>query len=150
MQNRFFSTPNSLALAICVTALFLFTSQSVAQEATPFLAQIQNSTPEQQINYVIEARKRGYSLPQLESIAKTQGASLEELLLLRKAWSDSQSSVEAAANIQITQNEKTPLFGNESNIFSSSGEKSDIFGSSFFANKRSACGRGRQISSDSS
>ena len=135
MQNRFFSTRNSLALAICLTALFLFTSQSVAQEATPFLVQIQNSTPEQQINYVIEARKRGYSLLQLESLAKAQGASPEELFLLRRAWSDSQSSGEVEANIQITQNEKLPLFGNESNIFLNSDEKSDIFGSSFFANK---------------
>ena len=135
MQNRFFSITNSLALAICVTALFLFTSQSVAQEATPFLVQIQNSTPEQQINYVIEARKRGYSLLQLESLAKAQGASSEELFLLRRVWSDSQSSVEAEPNIQITQNEKLPLFGNESNIFLNSDEKSDIFGSSFFANK---------------
>ena len=117
MQNRFFSITNSLALAICVTALFLFTSQSVAQEATPFLAQIQNSTPEQQINYVIEARKRGYSLLQLESLAKAQGASSEELLLLRRVWFDSQSSGEAEPNIQNTQNEKLPLFGNESNIF---------------------------------
>ena len=135
MQNRFFSITNSLALAIGVTALFLFTSQSVAQEATPFLVQIQNSTPEQQINYVIEARKRGYSLLQLESLAKAQGASSEELFLLRRVWSDSQSSVEAEPNIQITQNEKLPLFGNESNIFLNSDEKSDIFGSSFFANK---------------
>ena len=90
MQNRLFSIPNSLALAICLTALFLFTSQSVAQETTPFLVQIKNSTPEQQINYVIEARKRGYSLLQLESLAKAQGASSEELFLLRRAWSDSQ------------------------------------------------------------
>ena len=135
MQNRFFSTLKSLVLATCLTLLFLFTSFSVAQEATPFLSQIQNSTPEQQTSYVIEARKRGYSLPQLESLARAQGASPEELLLLRRAWSDSQSAEGAEANIQITQNEKPPFFGNESNIFSDSDEKSDIFGSSFFANK---------------
>ena len=135
MQNRFFSTLNSLVLAICLTLSFLFTSFSVAQEATPFLSQIQNSTPEQQISYVIEARKRGYSLPQLESLAKAQGASPEELILLRRAWSDSQLAEGADAKIEITQNEESPLFGNESNIFSYSDEKSDIFGSSFFANK---------------
>ena len=135
MQNRFFSTLKSLVLTTCLTLLFLFTSFSVAQEATPFLSQIQNSTPEQQTSYVIEARKRGYSLPQLESLARAQGASPEELLLLRRAWSDSQSAEGAEANIQITQNEKPPFFGNESNIFSDSDEKSDIFGSSFFANK---------------
>ena len=135
MQNRFFSTLNSLVLAICLTLSFLFTLFSVAQEATPFLSQIQNSTPEQQISYVIEARKRGYSLPQLESLAKAQGASPEELFLLRRAWSDSQLAEGAEAKTEITQNEEPPLFGNESNIFSYSDEKSDIFGSSFFANK---------------
>ena len=135
MQNRFFSTLNSLVLTICLTLSFLFSSFSVAQEATPFLSQIQNSTPEQQISYVIEARKRGYSLPQLESLAKAQGASPEELFLLRRAWSDSQLAEGAEAKIEITQNEEPPLFGNESNIFSYSDEKSDIFGSSFFANK---------------
>ena len=135
MQNRFFSTLNSLVLAISLTLSFLFTSFSVAQETTPFLSQIQNSTPEQQISYVIEARKRGYSLPQLESLAKAQGASPEELILLRRAWSDSQLAEGADAKIEITQNEESPLFGNESNIFSYSDEKSDIFGSSFFANK---------------
>ena len=135
MQNRFFSTLNSLVLTICLTLSFLFSSFSVAQEATPFLSQIQNSTPEQQISYVIEARKRGYSLPQLESLAKAQGASPEELFLLRRAWSDSQLEEGAEAKIGITQNEEPPLFGNESNIFSYSDEKSDIFGSSFFANK---------------
>ena len=61
MQKRFFKTPLSVVLTMCSTALFLSTAPSVAQETTPSLTQIRNQTPKQQFNYVIEARKRGYS-----------------------------------------------------------------------------------------
>ena len=91
MQKRLFRTPLSMVLAMCATALFLCTTPAVAQETTPFLTQIRNLTPKQQINYVLEARKRGYSLLQLEGLAKAQGATLEDLSLLRTAWSDSQT-----------------------------------------------------------
>ena len=137
MQNRLFSTPNSLALAICLTALFLFTSQSVAQETTPSLMQIRNLTPEQQINYVIKARNRGYSLLQLEGLAKAQGATLEDLSLLRTAWSDSQIGEVDEGLKENLQDEGTQSFGNELQTFDffDEEEESDIFGSAFFANK---------------
>ena len=79
MQKRFFTTPLSVALAIYSTALFLCTTPSVAQQTTPFLTQIRSLTPEKQFNFVIDARKRGYSLLQLEGLAKAQGATLEDL-----------------------------------------------------------------------
>ena len=125
-----------MVLAICSTALFLCTSPTVAQETTPFLTQIRNLTPKQQINYVIEARKRGYSLLQLEGLAKAQGATLEDLSLLRTAWSDSQSGGVVEDQAQSSQVVDKPLmFGNEPDIFDFFEEESDIFGSAFFANK---------------
>ena len=91
MQKRPFRTSLSMVLAMCATALFLCTTSAVAQETTPFLTQIRNLTPKQQINYALEARKRGDSLLQLEGLAKAQGANPEELSLLRTARSDSQT-----------------------------------------------------------
>ena len=137
MQKRFFKTPLSVVLAMCSTALLLCTTPSVAQETTPFLTQIRNLTPKQQFNYVIEARKRGYSLLQLEGLAKAQGATLEDLSLLRTAWSDLQSGGVVEDQAQNAQVEESLMFGNESDMFFSFEEKeeSDIFGSAFFTNK---------------
>ena len=137
MQKRYFRTPLNVVLAICSTILFLCTSPSVAQETTPFLTQIRNLTPKQQFNYVTEARKRGYSLLQLEGLAKAQGATLEDLSLLRTAWSDSQSGGDVGDQAQNAQAEEPLMFGNESDMFDllEEEEESDIFGSAFFANK---------------
>ena len=137
MQKRFFKTPLSVVLAMCATALLLCTTPSVAQETTPFLTQIRNLTPKQQFNYVIEARKRGYSLLQLEGLAKAQGATLEDLSLLRTAWSDSQSGGVGEDQQENLQDERTQSFGNESDMFFlfEEEEESDIFGSAFFSNK---------------
>ena len=137
MQNRFFTTPLSVLLAIFSTALLLCTTPSVAQETTPFLMQIRNLTPNQQFNYVIEARKRGYSLLQLEGLAKAQGATLEDISLLRTAWSDSQTGGVGQGMEDNLQDEGMQSFGNESQTFDffEEEEESDIFGSGFFANK---------------
>lgn len=137
MQKRLFRTPLSMVLAMCATALFLCTTLAVAQETTPFLTHIRNLTPKQQINYVLEARKRGYSLLQLEGLAKAQGATLEDLSLLRTAWSDSQTGGVGEGLEENLQDEGTLSFGNESQMFDffEEEEESDIFGSGFFANK---------------
>ena len=137
MQNRLFMAPLSAMLAICSIALFLCTVPSVAQGTTPFFAQIQTLTPQQQINYMIEARKRGYSLPQLEALAKAQGATPQDLYLLETAWSDSQSTGDVEDQTNNSKEEALPLFGNEPNMFFpfEEEEESDIFGSAFFANK---------------
>ena len=137
MQKRLFTTPLSVVLAIYSTALFLCTTPSVAQQTTPFLTQIRSLTPEQQFNYVIDARKRGYSLLQLEGLAKAQGATLEDLSLLRTAWLDYQSGGAVEDQTQNEQAEEPLMFGNEPGMFFSFEEKeeSDIFGSTFFANK---------------
>ena len=137
MQKRPFRTSLSAVFAMCATALFLCTTTAIAQETTPFLTQIRNFTPNQQINYVLEARKRGYSLLQLEGLAKAQGATLEDLSLLRAAWSDSQRGGVGEALEENLQDEVTQSFGNEPQVFDffEDEAESDIFGSAFFANK---------------
>ena len=137
MQKRLFRTSLSVVLAMCVTALFLCTTPTIAQETTTFLTQIRNQTPKQQLNYVLEARKRGYSLLQLEGLAKAQGATPKDLSLLRTAWSDSQAEGAGEGQEENLQDEETRLFGNESQMFDffEEEEESDIFGSGFFANK---------------
>ena len=101
-----------------ILLLFLFVAPSVAQDTPNLLTQIRNLNPQQQSNYVIEARKRGYSLLQLESLAKAQGATIQEKEI-------------------NTQNQELLAFGNDKDMFmfGEEEEESDIFGSAFFANQ---------------
>ena len=120
-----------------VLLLFLFVAPSAAQDTTPFLTQIRNLNPQQQASYVIEARKRGYSLLQLEGLAKAQGATLEDLSLLRNAWAGNQQSSENQELENDMQNQDSLGFGNDTEMlmFGEEEEESDIFGSAFFANQ---------------
>ena len=138
MQKVFFSgMVRRLLTTSSVLLLFLFVAPSVAQDTTPFLTQIRNLTPKQQASYVIEARKRGYSLVQLEGLAKAQGATLQDLSLLRNAWSENQEGGEDQDENNI-QNQETLGFGNDTAMlmFGEEEEESDIFGSAFFANQK--------------
>ena len=120
-----------------ILLLFLFVAPSVAQDTPTFLTQIRNLNPQQQSNYVIEARKRGYSLLQLESLAKAQGATIQDLSLLRNAWAENQQSNENQEEELNTQNQEPLAFGNDKDMFmfGEEEEESDIFGSAFFANQ---------------
>ena len=137
MQERFFKSSLSVVLAMCSTAMFLCTTPSVAQETTSFLTQIRNLSPKQQIEYINEARKRGYSLLQLEGLAKAQGATIEDLSLLRTTWSDLRLGEVVEDQAQNAQSEEPLMFGNESERFDffQKEKEPDIFGSAFFANK---------------
>lgn len=135
MQNLSFRTPRSVFITALSIFLFLCTLPTIAQETIPSLTKIQNLTPEAQIKYVLEARKRGYSLAQLESLAKTQGANSDNLSLIRDLWLQSQSDEASKAQQQSLNLEQATPFGNELEVFFSAEEKSDIFGSAFFANK---------------
>jgi protein involved in polysaccharide export with SLBB domain len=121
-----------------VLLFLLIVAPSVAQDTPPFLTQIRNSTPKQQASYVIEARKRGYSLVQLEGLAKAQGATLQDLSLLRNAWAGNQQSSENQGLGIEMQNQDSLGFGNDTEMFMFGEEKeeSDIFGSAFFANQK--------------
>ncbi len=120
-----------------ILLLFLFVVPSVAQNTSPFLTQIRNLNSQQQSNYVIEARKRGYSLLQLERMAKAQGATIQDLSLLRNAWEENQQSSENQEEELNIQNQKPLAFGNDKDMFmfGEEEEESDIFGSAFFANQ---------------
>ena len=120
-----------------ILLLFLFVAPSVAQDTPLFLTQIRNLNPQQQSNYVIEARKRGYSLLQLERLAKAQGATIQDLSLLRNAWAENQQSGENQQEELNMQNEEPLAFGNDKDMFmlGEEEEESDIFGSAFFANQ---------------
>ena len=75
MQKAFFTCTFTKLLKTTSWLFFLgFTSLLLAQAPPASLKQLHNMTPEQQSNYVTEARKRGYTLLQLEGLAKTRGA----------------------------------------------------------------------------
>ena len=90
--------------------------------------------PKQQINYVIEARKRGYSLLQLEGIAKAQGATLEDLSLLRTAW-QIRNQVELMKIRHRMYKVRSSLCLNEPGIFDFEEEEESTFGSAFCKQK---------------
>ena len=136
MQKDFYG---GMIIRLLTTSLvllfFLFVTPLVAQDTTPLLTQIRNSNPQQQASYVIEARKRGYSLLQLEGLAKAQGATFQDLSLLRDAWRENQKSSENQDEEFNTQNQEPSVFGNDTDMFNQAEKDSDIFGSAFFANK---------------
>ena len=117
-------------------ALFCMPNGAHAQNPTPPLSKIRNMTPDQQRSSVIEARKKGYNLLQLEGLAKAQGATPADLLALRNAWAQSEYDQNRTTEDSPTQPQIT-FFGNQTTKEGFVEEQeSDIFGSAFFANKK--------------
>ena len=115
-------------------ALFCLPSGAQAQPPNAYLSKIQNMTPNQQRSSVIEARKKGYTLLQLEGLAKAQGATPADLSLLRNAWTQSEYNQNRTTEDILTQSQTTS-FGNQTKEGFFEEQESDIFGSAFFANK---------------
>ena len=115
-------------------ALFCFPNGGHAQNPNPSLSQIRNMTPNQQRSAVIDARNRGYTLLQLEGIAKAQGATPADLLVLRNAWTRSDFDQNRTTEDNPMQSQTTS-FGNQTTETLVEEQESDIFGSAFFANK---------------
>ena len=90
MQKPLFFILTKSIFVLLITCTF-FCLPSVADAQNPYrsLAEIRNMTPDQQRISVIEARKNGYTLLQLERLAKAQGATLSDLSMLRNAWTES-------------------------------------------------------------
>ena len=126
MQKDFYGGIIIRVLTTSSVLFFLFVAHSVAQDTTPFLKQIRNSNSQQQASYVIEARKRGYSLLQLESLAKAQGATIQDLSLLRNAWAENLQSSENQEKELNTQNQELLAFGNDKDMFMF-GEEEEVF-----------------------
>lgn len=104
-----------------------------------------------QINgYIKEAKQKGYSLSQVEMLAKAKGASSEEIKLLREAWNGELK--EGAESDDSIEKEDTFLsaFGTSSDdMFSDEEELTDeefeallpenkVFGASFFKTERTS------------
>lgn len=135
MQKAFFTCTFTKLLKTTSWLFFLgFTSLLLAQAPPASLKQLHDMTPEQQSNYVTEARKRGYTLLQLEGLAKTRGATPADLLILRSAWTQSEKDQTMSTEDSSSQTQSTS-FGNQTTEGLFEEQESDIFGSAFFANK---------------
>lgn len=136
MQKPFlFILTKPIFVLLITCTIFCLPSAADAQKPNPSLSQILNMTPDQQRSSVIEARKKGYTLLQLESLAKAQGATPSDLSVLRNAWTEfeydqNRKKGETTPQPQITS------FGNQTNEGFIQEQESDIFGSAFFANKK--------------
>ena len=136
MQNPpFFSLTKPIFVLLITSTFFCLPSVANAQNSNLSLSQILNMTPDQQRSSVIEARKKGYTLLQLESLAKAQGATSADLSVLRNAWTQSEYDQNRTTEDNPTQTETTS-FGNQTREGYFQEEESDIFGSAFFANKK--------------
>ena len=135
MQKPLFFILTKPLFVLLITCTF-FCLPSVADAQNPYLSlsEIRNMTPNQQRSSVIEARKNGYTLLQLESLAKAQGATPSDLSLLRNAWTESEYYQNRKKGYTPTQPQITS-FGNQTTEGFNQEEESDIFGSAFFANK---------------
>ena len=138
MQKAFFTRTCTQLLTTTTWLLVLgFTSLLLAQESPASLKPLRDMTPEQQSNYVTEARKRGYTLPQLEGLAKSRGATLQDIARLRQAWTQTSTPSTTSATEDFTTDNQATGFGNETAPpIMNTKEASDIFGSAFFANNR--------------
>ncbi len=135
MQKPLFFILTKPIFVLLITCTF-FCLPSVADAQNPYrsLSEIRNMTPDQQRSSVIEARKNGYTLLQLESLAKAQGATPSDLSVLRNAWTESEYDQNRKKGDTPTQPQITS-FGNQTTEVFYQLEESDIFGSAFFANK---------------
>ena len=137
MQKPLFKTQSRTLSKNTLALLALFTVvMTYAQNTTPFLTSIQNLTPQQQQSYVKEARQRGYSLTQLQGLAKAQGATLDDLTLLQSVWSETEKNSNGSVAEEATDKIETNFGENGDLTFfpDTTEEESDIFGSSFFNN----------------
>ena len=136
MQKPLFFNLTKPIFVLLITCTFFCLHTAVdAQNPNPSLSQIRNMTPDQQRSSVIKARKNGYTLLQLESLAKAQGATSADLSVLRNAWTQSEYDQNRTTEDNPTQTETTS-FGNQTREGYFQEEESDIFGSAFFANKK--------------
>ena len=135
MQNpNFLILTKPVIVFLIAFALFYTPNGLHAQNPTPSLSKIKNMTPDQQRSSVIEARNKGYTLLQLEGLAKAQGATPADLSLLRNAWTQSEYDQNRTTEDNPTQSQITS-FGNQTTENLVEEQESDIFGSAFFANK---------------
>ena len=141
-KPNFLILTKSVFVLLITCALFCLPNGAHAQNPNPSLSQIRNMTPNQQRSAVIDARKNGYNLLQLEGLAKAQGATPADLSALRNAWTQSENNQNRATEDNPTQSQITS-FGNQTTDGFVEEQESDIFGSAFFANKtiteRSSC-----------
>ena len=136
MQKPFlFILTKPIFVLLITCTIFCLPSAADAQKPNPPLSQILNMTPDQQRSSVIEARKKGYTLLQLESLAKAQGATPSDLSVLRNAWTEFEYDQNGKKGETIPQPQITS-FGNQTNEGFIQEQESDIFGSAFFANKK--------------
>lgn len=117
-------------------------SISPSMSATQIRQLVQNSSKEELLGYVAQAKESGYTLAQVKSLLRARGASISELSELDKIWNQYEEITDSENN--STENIKYPIktnFGNAVTSFNDSQPINEIqkinnnrFGSQFFNN----------------
>ena len=126
LQNFIFKTLLGLAL--------LGTTILTAQVPDIDMNTLRRLSEQEQQAYVSAAKERGYTLPQLEALARTRGASFDDLVLLRNAWNGANLVVAQPTDFSATQTDTMTDFGQRSYIQADAQPDEQIFGSAFFRN----------------
>lgn len=135
MKHMFSRKPNITSLRL--SACFLLASIcTFAQMPDVDLSSIRSLSEQDQQKYVAAAKDSGYTLPQLEAMAKIKGASLNDITTLRNAWNKiSLSSTASSILVQEATTDSSPTdFGQRTYIKPDSSPEENVFGSSFFRN----------------
>lgn len=135
MKHMFSRKPNITSLRL--SACFLLASIcTFAQMPDVDISSLRSLSVQDQQKYVGAAKDSGYTLPQLEALAKIKGASLDDITILRNAWNRaSLSSITTSVLIEESTADPSPTdFGQRTYIKPDASPEENVFGSSFFRN----------------
>jgi len=133
MKHMFSKKPNitSFRLAACFLLASICT---LAQMPDVDISSLRSLSEQDQQKYVGAAKDSGYTLPQLEALAKIKGASLDDITTLRNAWNRaSLSSTTTSVLIEESTADSSPTdFGQRTYIKPDASPDESVFGSAFF------------------
>ncbi len=122
------------------SGLIFLSFMAAAQQPNVSINEVRALEDEQVQNYIQAAKDKGYTLPQLETLARVQGATQEDILRLREAWTadpkEKPTIIKTGADLDAEQS----FFGQETfiNVDSLEEEATEpeltVFGMQFFNN----------------
>ena len=104
-------------LLLILLSFFVFTTSAQTlpkgMSASKAAQTAKAASKEQLQSYVKQAKEQGYTLTQVKSIIRAQGASLSDVALLEELWNQPVGNTEVTANTQANLNSNFGLFESE-------------------------------------
>jgi len=127
-------------LLLILLSFFIFTTSAQTlpkgMSASKAAQSAKAASKEQLQTYVKQAKEQAYTLTQVKSIIRAQGASLSDVALLEELWNQSTVNREATAGQQTNLNSNFGFFGSEEKDKSGNSFTVKRFGSDYFSAAR--------------